>query len=90
MTEEATKMDVEVRILASSVVVTEPKPVYVEWHRGTNSIKTSIKEITPETNKVSFERKEARFQISSRFYKNNFDGTYREDENKLIFFCAGE
>ena len=87
MSEEAQKMDVEVRVLAASVQVTEPKKVYVEWHRAGNHIKTAKKDLDVESNKVSFERKEARFQISSRFYLNTFDDTYREDENKLVLYC---
>ena len=70
MTEEGVKkkMAVEVLIKTAYLRVNEPQELYVEWHRGTQSIKTKRRSVDQQSSKVNFAKNEARFTITGGFY----------------------
>ena len=68
MAEERKKMAVEVLIKTAYLSVNEPQELYVEWHRGKQSIKTKKRSVDQQSSKVNFAKSEARFSIQASFY----------------------
>ena len=87
--EERRKMAVEVLIKTAFLSVSEPQELYVEWHRGKQSIKTKKRSVDHQTSKVTFAKSEARFSIQASFYFLGED-QWKADTNMLKLCCNNQ
>ena len=88
-TSQKIRMPVEMRILKACVFTDQPQEIYVAWKRGTQAVKSDKKMVEQGKSAIDFERKQGCFKIEAGF-KKGADGSWHEDSNQLVLYCAGQ
>ena len=73
-------------IKSACVSVAQQTQLYIEWKRGSTSIKTEKHTVSPDTGQIEFQNYEKGFEAKASLFKE--DDTYKPDMNQLILYQA--